>query len=480
MTDSARINEDELLVIKTNEDENAVYLDSIEIKPSFQYQIILLSDCNTMSSIVDFFKKNNNLKTINGTYSYCVDLQGIYQSFSVNISAAISVVELLDKFVKQNFDQSVFVGNSRSLIDLFFKPFGGIQCLNYDGTSRDKFELEEDLCNLIFNLFKVWVHAYSIQKTYEMCEEDENILMYSHRLNGWSNPVYALSKDLSVEVKTNFGYGWSSYFFVKLTYKDLELIPFSSWIEYRYAKYAQLIKYTSKYELSNEEWLNALSFTVNSCNESNVDEKRFVENFVVKECETMVKGLELLLEDKYNNAVNYDISRYNENERWMLKGEKISGALEFIQKIIEFLEIFDLQQFIDRIVRCSIIVRPLLIVQTQKLMIKMGELEEQLKILKHKKINYDKKADLIFKEKMEIRKKLIKEFSMCSEEQIEKRLLIVFPDYISFIKKRDNFLIRFNTLEYRLNKIESFVNSYKSSVSLIEGYFSENKIQGAI
>ena len=87
-----------------------------------------------------------------------------------------------------------------------------------------------------YDMYQLWTNAYSIRKAYETCKSDENIIIFSHRTSGWSNPVYQLTPNFSVEVLTNFGYGRSSYFYTRLKYKNIEITPFSDWINYRFVQ----------------------------------------------------------------------------------------------------------------------------------------------------------------------------------------------------------------------------------------------------
>ena len=79
---------------------------------------------------------------------------------------------------------------------------------NKDDVAKEKLAFKY----LVKNKLLLWSKAASINKTYRRCYEDKTILIFSHRLRGWSNPVFQLTPNFSVEIKTNFGYGNSSYF----------------------------------------------------------------------------------------------------------------------------------------------------------------------------------------------------------------------------------------------------------------------------
>ena len=48
-----------------------------------------------------------------------------------------------------------------------------------------------------------------------------------------------VTPNFSVEIKTNFGYGSVSYFYTKLKYKNIEITPFSEWVDYEFARFAK-------------------------------------------------------------------------------------------------------------------------------------------------------------------------------------------------------------------------------------------------
>ena len=65
---------------------------------------------------------------------------------------------------------------------------------------------------------------------FEKLKERTDILVLSNRIGGWSNPKFQLSKDFSIEVKSNFGFGRASYFFLSIYYKNVNIAKFSDWI----------------------------------------------------------------------------------------------------------------------------------------------------------------------------------------------------------------------------------------------------------
>lgn len=177
--------------------------------------------------------------------------------------------------------------------------------------------------------------------------------------------LYPLSPDFVIEFDTNFGYGASSYFYLILTYKGLDIIPFSQWILYRCAGWKEIIRYSQAYDLQNYYWLTAMEYAQEAYNLSITDEQVFISRYIIGECEKMVNGLEsMLINDKFKK---YSLGGIYSEEVYLkghdlveFRGEKISGALSFISKILEFEKIGSFKNFINRIEICNKKIQPVL------------------------------------------------------------------------------------------------------------------------
>jgi hypothetical protein len=84
-----------------------------------------------------------------------------------------------------------------------------------------------------------------------------------------------------------------------LKYKNIDITPFSEWVDYEFAQFSEIIRYSQSYILRNEYWLDAMEYSRDACNLSLVDEVKFVEKYVIDECEKMVRGLENILNKEY-------------------------------------------------------------------------------------------------------------------------------------------------------------------------------------
>jgi hypothetical protein len=175
---------------------------------------------------------------------------------------------------------------------------------------------------------------------------------------GWASPAFNLNDDIKVVYLTNFGYGSASYFFLQIFYKGIGILPYSQWIHYRKACASDIIRYTRRYHLNNEEWMKTMAFTADTYNSAVGDPASFVQKNILNEVEEMVSGLE-----KIQSASSYRAqeSFFNPNtiiitgdDMIRFKGEKISGALGFLDQLQTLAPITDKVGFyIKRIMSCN-------------------------------------------------------------------------------------------------------------------------------
>ena len=286
----------------------------------------------------------------------------------------------------------------------------------------------------------LWGQAFAINKTYKLCHEDKSILTFSHRIDGWSNPVYELTSNFSIEIKTNFGYGGVSYFYTKLKYKNIEITPFSDWMIYEFARFKEIIRYTKSHILKNEYWQEAMEFSCTACNLSLTDEVKFVEKYVIEECEKMVSGLENIFNKEHFTFKKIEGEEYSLDKKGHVlvefRGEKISGALDFISKILEFDTIAAIKTFITRIEDCNRRIQPLLVEEAKILKIKIENLIKEKNQLQPKydevvKINNDyngKRSKL--QTEMISRGELNKDWIDITK--LENAFISKFPNYTEF------------------------------------------------
>lgn len=347
------INETYLLLLIEN--NGIVDTTKITIDNHFENETIELNRLcegsnDNINEIINFINNSLRPRLTNKRYNYCKELDKPYQSVYVNIDASI-----------QN------IITNRNLII----------------TNQYRFTLAEsiiDLKNQIKKEIELWFKVFNIDFSYEKAKRVPNMLVYSHRISGWSNPEYEITKNLKQQIKTNFGYGSVSYFYSLLTFKNIQITPLSEWIDYYKSDFSEVIRYTKsfrsrypvfdnhnrihhyKIEIENSYWYNAIEFTKNAANLSIKNEKEFVEKYIICECEIMVNGLEkfytetefdfidenqINVEEEINTRKRIDIKGY---ELIDFRTEKIIGALDFILKINEYNSIVPTIEYTQRII----------------------------------------------------------------------------------------------------------------------------------
>jgi hypothetical protein len=209
---------------------------------------------------------------------------------------------------------------------------------------------------------RVRLLAYQLQCAYSRCEayiKEKRQALYTHRKRGFQLPKYQVNDDVAVDLKTNFGYGSSSYFYLRLTYRDLPIRPYSEWVEYQHAKRFEVVEFWRNYKVDNESWFGALIDCRDAANLALRDPHAFLEKYVVEELTSLVAGLNAQLTEAEAYVENHakrifvdECGRIAE-DGITLRGAKIVGALNFIRAINEFQNHVDVSPFVDRICACN-------------------------------------------------------------------------------------------------------------------------------
>jgi hypothetical protein len=278
----------------------------------------------TIHSIYDFLQKDELRSSILRHYNYCQNLSDSYQ-----------------------------------VIPNFYDYTKKVEVLLTNATKENNYNVEEKAQNKLaaYENLVLREKAYCLSILYKECQKDEDIVAYSHRKSGWTMPDYILNEDFTVSVKTNFGYGRSSYFYLTIIYKDIEIVPYIDLIQYRYCDAGELIQYTKEFDLSQEEWDEAILFMKNSCELALENEDQFLEKYVFSVCAEFDKAFTNLLNcttfndmkflDQKQAYVNIRDTTHNFIE---FKGRKISQAISFISILSKLKENEVVQTTINTII----------------------------------------------------------------------------------------------------------------------------------
>ncbi|MFM1772980.1 MAG: hypothetical protein RLZZ71_2122 [Bacteroidota bacterium] len=329
--------------------------------------------------------------------------------------------------------------------------------------------------------------AFNIANAYEKCKLNSEIKAFSHRRIGWSNPLYPLNKDFSFEVKTNFGYGSKSYFYVILKYKGLAIIPFSEWIMYKGEDFdfSEIVRYSKKYNLVDESWLSALIYVKDACNLSIQNESQFIKEYIIDQCEKMVDGLDNIMKESKFKYHSETIKANNESFSYEplghslieFRGEKISGALNFIEKIRQFNGVGLSGSYVTRIELLNKRILPIL--EEEILLIpeeiRTNELLNKTNIQNKSLLNpdYDKfikiKYDFVNKDISKIELKNRQKHIQDNEEIFK----IEYPAEHNFIEDYKKLVEHINETHRKLFSLKSTLNQISSYKNAIDDYFSK-------
>ncbi len=450
------INEGFLSVLHFNK-LNLVEMGYVDVINPVEKDLSTLIDlCNevevSIEQIIDFLEKTTVFHMISGSYKYCENLAGSYEGVHANNQAFLTSI-------KERF-----------------------QALLFDQKENPKdFDIIKEITLLkseISRNYKLWCHAYAIEIAYEKCSNDQNILAYSHRITGWSNPVYQLTPNFSVELKTNFGYGSVSYFYTKLKYKNIDITPFSDWIHYRFAKFNEIIRYSQSHLLHNSSWHEAMSFAKDACNLSLSNERGFVGKYIIGECEEMVSGLERILttdEIQLKRSNEFYKQKFNGHELVVFRGEKITGALDFITKILQFEGIAQMSGFVKRIENSNRKLYPYLVSEINLLEEKISKATQERIILQPeynalKQINHDYHL-----KKQQLRSHMVLSGKLNEinpdADLLEKAFNLAEPTYLEFSEKYRLIQNKYAELTSTISTCSEYKNSISVSIKKVKAYF---------
>lgn len=157
-------------------------------------------------------------------------------------------------------------------------------CRDFSGAYGSS-ELDYDMTPgnqcVIDNLHEYYL-ASLLEMTYSHYDTRPDVIAYSSRKLGWTSFQIDLSvsDDLEIELKTNFGYGRSSYFLSTLRYKGIGAINAPLIIFYNAAQKFELTGYTNIYELNPSSYKQCFTDAVGYWNElNNIGEAAFVEKY---------------------------------------------------------------------------------------------------------------------------------------------------------------------------------------------------------
>lgn len=218
---------------------------------------------------------------------------------------------------------------------------------------------EQNLKASYLRTAKRYINAFSYKTTLSQLKEQGNIRMYSTDTVGWSEFEYQITNEVKISVSTNFGYGSSAYFILGMSYKGIDILPYSYLVKYYNANMRDLLRYTRRYEVARSSWEVAFDYVQKASNMANKDAAQFVRTYVMEEVNQMLYGLKAILQDStqyadqlvkkagedcdcdYLTVRNMDryekrtFEVYPEEMTMVIKSEKVTGALDFLENLLK-------------------------------------------------------------------------------------------------------------------------------------------------
>ena len=274
-----------------------------------------------------------------------------------------------------------------------------------------------------FKKASIYIKCLRLSETVKKIKEHDEIKMYSRDVVGYSTYTHKINDDITVELRTNFGYGSAAYFNLAVKYKDIVILPYSYLVHYYYANMKSLMACTRAYRPLRESWESSIKFIADFVNQSIADPRKFVGEYVIKEVEEMMKGLRAIMDNpaevqiRIKDSTSYEvrlsvIRPFNKDEFVMMesmadelttlfKAEKITGALLFIESLTQLQEFCgDMSALIGEILSMNKDVKPEIppVLNSVRSMIEAFKreeknLERQIKFKENRKQYFDKRKE---------------------------------------------------------------------------------------
>lgn len=138
---------------------------------------------------------------------------------------------------------------------------------------------------------KEYYHALLLEEFYMYADARSEIIGYSHRMRGWAGSTeFSLDskEEISLELKTNFGYGNSSYFAEILSVCGIKILNYSLPIYYRGIGATEYVKNTRDFEPIESSFKCCFDDAIEKYNEYKLMGK---ESFLVKHAKKSVDEL---------------------------------------------------------------------------------------------------------------------------------------------------------------------------------------------
>jgi hypothetical protein len=240
--------------------------------------------------------------------SYCVDIYGAYQS------------------IEQRY---------------FYEDW-----LGYIERKNDKYVLDELEHRCL---------AEDLELAYVELVIRPNCVAYAHKRIGWKNFNTKIGDDFNYDITTNFGYGRVSYFVLSVTFKGVQICPFSLWVGYRSYPIIDILSYTRTYDVKLSSWKKLFTYVKESYNLAAESIDKFIQKYIIEEIKTVIDYLIDVIDNRNYEKPYWDadpesktiyetlLSKFYD---FSIVAEKVAGSSKFIIKLLELNEVVKVKEYL--------------------------------------------------------------------------------------------------------------------------------------
>lgn len=399
------INFDYILVLKLNDSQRLeLTKEPIRRSISLIQQLFSYSE-NSCYDIVDMYKVLcQNTKT-NEEFPYC--LSHNYSDSFINPEKFPEINEFEYRQEAQSYNKKLFHKYYRRL------KFNHRDWSEYDLQKETEKNIRDEFEDYILKTKRSYlkkclnyVYSYDYHYALNKIKTSANVVSFSNESHGRFSYEHKVNDDLKVRISTNFCYGSASSFRVIITYKDIELLPYSIWVKYYYAGFCELLHCTRSYLVVRSSWDACMSFVENFVNSAIDNPERFVREVILQEVYGMMDGLRTIYSQgkEYLNSImsvnakeetgyvgirhirnaTEDDRRYYSvypDEMYLVyRTGKISGALRFLNSLKQLSSLcIEINDCIAEIISMNISIYPELLEALPPIETDIKRLEKLLK-----------------------------------------------------------------------------------------------------
>lgn len=351
--------------------------------------------------------------------------------------------------------------------------------------------------------YQRFIYAHRYTTKLQDIKREKNVKMWSTDQIGWKEFEYVVNDDITIYIKSNFGYGSASYFFCNLKYKDINILPYSAIIKYYYVKMVDFIRHTRRYNTERSSWKQVFDFAVLTANMARHEPERFVKIWIVNEIDEMMQRMRIImnsprevLEDYLRFNQDIEISYYHifrncstrDREDYEVlpsekiiafKAEKITGSLFFLDNLRKLTEISPvIVPYIEEIEQMNLRILPEIETHIDCLSEDINRLNSDLNDIKMELQTNEPIMKRHKKDIEEIRKDMNKKANEgkayatieYNTWEAEQKYMISHPEYIKFKEKYDELNTEMNKLQKRIKRRERFLEILDNCKKRIEKY----------